>query len=411
MPVIHESSFRRRLYASSLPADETCQLIALCAMTILHVLASPDAATHPDIPSSAEDKKTLSAHLIQNFLAARLEYDYTEHPTLPTVLSSLFLSVAHFEHKNLRSWWFYLREACGIAYDLRLADEATYTAMQNSPTATNATRISEICHRRTLALLVVTERGAGLLRNKPIALRDINPTLHLSHAFAFGTASASDEDPAVLAGFRCLVRLFALVDADFFRLWNAPHTSPGDPTTPYVSAPHIASVQEQLAHLALRYEELTPVQRADVLVTQQWLKLIYWQAAMRQGMVSSGAGNEAFRYSFPIEVARVLCGVLGELELGAILVHGLGIFEKLFEIAYSLMDALTLSKVALGESGDLKVLFGYLSASEVSHDTYVRMLVTKMDGGVKALQSLHGQKLLQSEDLPMRRVKRRGGHV
>lgn len=377
MPVIHESTFRRRLYADTLSPDELCLLMATCAMTILYVSGQ-------DTPS-ADEKKSISEHLIRHFLTARLEYDYTESLTLSAVISSLFLSVVYFEFKKLRSWWFYLREACGLAYDLNLSDDATYK---------NLSHASEICYRRTLALLFVTERGAGLLRNKPVTLRELS---YLPDEFF------DDEDPSIIAGFRCLCRLFALVDAEFFKLWNAKDPSHAEA---YLSAPHISRVQDQLASLAMRYSDLPEVQRADVMVTQQWLKLIYWQGAMRQGMVHSSAQNEAFQYEFPIKVARSLCEVLRDISLEAVLVHGLGIFEKLFEIAYSLMDALTLSKVPLTDSDDLKILFSYLSASSVSHDTYVRILVTKLDGH-KAMQSLHGQKLLQSTDLPATKQRRR----
>lgn len=377
MPVIHESSFRSRLYASDVPPDEGCLLIAMCAMTVLYISGSDQSA--------AQEHKDISDHLIRHFLTARLEYDYTECLSLAGVLSSLFLSVVYFEHKKLRSWWFYLREACALAYDLRLSDDASYASMHH---------VSAICHRRTLALLFVTERGAGLLRNKPVTLRELT---HLPEEYF------DDEDPNIIAGFRCLCRMFALVDADFFKLWNAADLNNAEA---YLSAPHIARVQDQLGALPLTHANLTEVQRVDVMVTQQWLRLIYWQAAMRQGMVTSAAQNEAFQYAFPVKVAHTLCEMLHDISLQAVLVHGLGIFEKLFEIAYSLMDALALSKVPLAESEDLKILFSYLSASSVSHDTYVRMLVTKLDGHT-SLQSLHGQKLLQSTDLPAKEQRRR----
>jgi hypothetical protein len=68
----------------------------------------------------------------------------------------------------------------------------------------------------------------------------------------------------------------------------------------------------------------------------------------------------------------------------------LGQFEKVFEVAYTLMDALTIAKV----------LFSCLSASPDSHNTYVRMLETKMNGEQMTLRSVRaGNKILLSPEL------------
>lgn len=54
-------------------------------------------------------------------------------------------------------------------------------------------------------------------------------------------------------------------------------------------------------------------------------------------------------------------------------------FEKIFEVAYTLMDALTIAKVEWSSSEELRYLFACLSASSNSHSTYVKFLEHKMD--------------------------------
>lgn len=76
----------------------------------------------------------------------------------------------------------------------------------------------------------------------------------------------------------------------------------------------------------------TAVQKADLLITQQWLRLIVWQSSFRQGLLSWGAPHESMHFAFPLAVARRTASVLASLPPSAVEVHGMGIFEKIFEI-------------------------------------------------------------------------------
>lgn len=64
------------------------------------------------------------------------------------------------------------------------------------------------------------------------------------------------------------------------------------------------------------------------------------------------------------------------------------------------MDALTIAKISWSDSEELRYLFSCLSASPNSHNTYVRMLETKMNGEKMTLRSIQaGNKMLQSPEL------------
>lgn len=100
---------------------------------------------------------------------------------------------------------------------------------------------------------------------------------------------------------------------------------------------------------------------------------------MRQGLISYSAADPIFSSTYPIAIAKDLCVALNDVTYDAILVHGMGIFEKLFEIAYTLMDALTIANSNWSESQELRYLFNLLSASPNSQSTYVKMLRTKIE--------------------------------
>jgi hypothetical protein len=75
-------------------------------------------------------------------------------------------------------------------------------------------------------------------------------------------------------------------------------------------------------------------------------------------------------------------------------------FEKVFEVAYSLMDTLSLSKASRPSSlDDLKFLFRCLSASPTSHETYVKVLVSKYNGQ-QALPHVASPEILQPSGSP-----------
>lgn len=346
-PFIHEPSFTARLsQPDELTMEEKVLILSLCAVTVLH--------DSPEVDLSLEKRHQLGRQFLEIAIMMRKNYDWIEHGTLSAIQTSYHICVALFELKKPRSHHFYLREAVGMAYDQGLHHESTYIGMDP---------IQAICARRTFAILFVTERGLAILRNKPATITKL-PVVP-SEFF-------DEQDSMVLAGFTALASLFAILDEKFIDLWRSDSTS----TAPYEN---IAALQHSLNEFYVDTNTLTEVQKADVLITHQWLRLIFWQASMRQGLVSSDATDPVFYYNYPIIIAKDMCRVLNQVQYEAIVVHGLGIFEKIFEIAYTLMDALTLANMQWNESEELRMLFGCLGASPNSENTYVKMLETKVD--------------------------------
>ncbi|KAK5078978.1 hypothetical protein LTS08_003872 [Lithohypha guttulata] len=172
-----------------------------------------------------------------------------------------------------------------------------------------------------------------------------------------------NHDELVLAGFTQLCNLFSVLDDKFVEVWYQDDSE----STPFQN---IAAIQHELNQLDFMKTKMTDVQKADVLITHQWLRLIFWQASMRQGLINSSSIDEVFFYNYPIVIAKDLCRVMRGLQYDAIQVHGLGIFEKVFEVAYTLLDALTIAKLDWSMSDEL---------SPNSHNTYVKVLENKIN--------------------------------
>ena len=297
MPVIHESTFRRRLNRpDDLQPEERCLLLSLCAITVLH--AAPPSGLDLDA------KKDLGRKFVSHFLDVRKNSDWVETASLTSIISSLFVATSFFELKQPRTHHFYLREATGMAIEQGLHLDSFYTNMGH---------MQAICHRRTFALLFVTERGCAILRNKPISIARLPALPH---------DPFDDEDPSIIAGFQCLCRMFMLLDENFVELWRDSSSQSASLRRPLEN---IASIQNGLSIMDFETSGLTDIQMADVSITQQWLRLIFWQASMRHGLVSSSADHVAFSYDFPITIAKKLCEMMDKVPMGAVLVHGLGI--------------------------------------------------------------------------------------
>ncbi|OQO01156.1 hypothetical protein B0A48_13399 [Cryoendolithus antarcticus] len=214
------------------------------------------------------------------------------------------------------------------------------------------------------------------------------------------TESLPDEDPSIIFGLSSLYHLFSLLDSNFVRLWN-------DIGLSFATTQKRDELATLQAHLRepLDMRHVSDIQRANVLVTQQWLRLIFWQSALKLSMITSTASDSAFTYKYPIEIATSLCEVVKSLPPVAIQAHGLGIFEKQFEIAYSLLDALVLCGYSKKSQHyeTLRYLLLSLSASPSSRQVYVRTLERKMgqsdtrSGGDHKYLRLAGVELVQDD--------------
>lgn len=130
-----------------------------------------------------------------------------------------------------------------------------------------------------------------------------------------------------------LVNSYHLLDSNFVDSWNETAVSP-------VSTLTYTTLQNQLNRPHSSTLPLTTIQKADILITQQWLRLVIWQSSMRQGLLSSNAADESMTFSYPMKIAHSLLAVISSLPTTSIEVHGMGIFEKIFEIGNTMLDVM-----------------------------------------------------------------------
>lgn len=296
MPVIRPSELRSWLERSLRP-NEHSMLLALCAM-VTAFLCGRSQAIVGDV-----EWEPVARFFVQKSLAERSLYSFVDDPTVISVLGSFFLAVTYFElHEDRRSW-FYLREAITLAQALGLHTEHYYHGM--SP-------VDALYCRRIHDILFVTERSFAVSRHKPVLL---------SHPLPAGRTGGNEceEQPEVDRGFRQLVQVYSQLDSEFLTLWSREGWA--DSGSLWTTGGIDFVLRECGA--------MPETQKADIYVTQHWLDLAFWRAALQQGLLSSTASSRSRLFSYPEDIALSLLGVLSSLPTESVEAHGLGIVSPL----------------------------------------------------------------------------------
>ncbi|KAI8174855.1 putative sucrose utilization protein SUC1 [Colletotrichum sp. SAR 10_75] len=99
-------------------------------------------------------------------------------------------------------------------------------------------------------------------------------------------------------------------------------------------------VQRKLQEIPLDADASSDVQRADIVVTRQWMQAVLWKVTMNHGRAWSSSSNQnVTSLSHPIQIAKEFLQLISQLPSTAIEAHGPGIEFKIYEIASAVTDA------------------------------------------------------------------------
>jgi hypothetical protein len=370
MSMVHIPTLRASLNRP-LEMYEKNLLYSLCALTSTHMSGKNTLAPGPPSWEAA------GRFFLDECISVRQSYDFVEDKSLSAVISSYFIHTAFFELNQNRKSWYYLREALTLAQDLMLHDETSYVGLASA---------EALCRRRTIWILYVTERYT--ISSIQFSFNMLTPTPHRSFAILrhkpltlsktpeFPTTLHDYELPEIHDGFMRLVNSYHLLDSSFVDSWN-------EATGARASTLTYTALQRQLNRPQPSDVPLTDIQKADILVTQQWLRLIVWQSSMRQGLLSSNAEDESMTFRYPLKIAYSLLDVISSLPTTSIEVHGMGIFEKIFEVGNTMLDVMqacgtSLPNESYGVTQDpFEVFVKTLSQTPNSQRQYANLLLAK----------------------------------
>ncbi|TIA48529.1 hypothetical protein D6C79_04066 [Aureobasidium pullulans] len=292
MPLF-KSSMLAQWLDGPLGSNERSMLLAISALVVTFLCGRSESI----IGNRQWD--TVARFCIAKSLSVRSEYDFVLDSSVSTLLASFFISIAYFELHDSHHTWFYLREAITLAQALGLHTSEYYDGM-NSADALYSRRIYDI--------LFVTERSFAIARHKPVLLlRPLDPSQGVS-------GEEHESTSEIDVGFRQLVRVYSQLEVEFLDVWSQQ-----------------GSVNQGLARrhgrlgLFQECDALAEIQKADILVTQHWLELVFWTAALQQSELSSTAVSRSKSFYYPEDLASSLLCVTASLSVKSIEIHGLGI--------------------------------------------------------------------------------------
>jgi hypothetical protein len=223
---------------------------------------------------------------------ARDEADHLEHITAFSILSSFFLHVYSANIGRMNASTVYLGEAITKAHIIGLHKTSYYEFLTVEQVQTNL---------RLYWLLFITERAHSIQHDVPTTLKRAPDLPSLENL----------NDGSVTPAFIQLCRLFNILDV----------TITADPAS---ARNALALAQQQLssdeAPLSLENE----LQRADISMTQQWMRIFLWQHALNVTNLSSMNNDNEFSFSFPAQVAQNVLSNLSSLSQQSVEAHGPG---------------------------------------------------------------------------------------
>ncbi|KAH8673173.1 RING-4 [Ilyonectria robusta] len=332
-----------------------CVLVAMCAQVLLQA-EEPENLFPQGIIS---EKNAVYGQIILDVaLATHQRIPRNVKPTFNQCLLVFFLYACQARLSHHSQAFLFLREATTLLHLLRFDHvDATFKDLAG----------------RLFWVLLISERSHAIRYRRPITLQVTPETPELD---------TSDER---LVGFWSLAALFRPIETSFVALLNHEivATPPSPAAIDYVETSVNTALKPTL--------ELHDTQKANLRVTQLWLRVIIWKLRLRLGYLSEGASQHSLTYSYPLEVAKELTLSTRDLPLDSIKVHGVGLTEKLYDIASAVVDVL--ARVPIAPSSPQGLVMGRSLEDDL---IYIRHLITQLPSGTSTYDPLLEKQIQQA---------------
>lgn len=383
MPILYKDQVRNAVGEMGHSVESYCLITSFLGFMLIQPGIVLKTGHLMDQPAGSVTNPKMGSVLMEEAIRVRKNYDYVENPTVNTVITSFFLFGCAFSLNKHNTSWFHLREATALAQILGMQDENTYMF-------DNVVEMSR--KRRLFWLLFVTERAYALQKHRPLTL---HATINLPTV---------DQDPTnySLAGFIYLVNLYRPFDDTFIGLWNKSRTD-CSPLT-------LARLQQQLTEALPPFLSTTESQAADLRTSQQWLRTMVWQLSIANGFLSSTSLDTSMTFRYPIEIAKDLVEVTRQFSKQSMEIHGIGLIEKVFDVACTLIDVMSCvplesRKFEPGPQEYLNSLLTLISTLRGGESRFLPMVVDKIRDTLPAIGSRLPQPLVEKYDLSVQNGK------
>ncbi|KAK2799722.1 hypothetical protein FQN50_008370 [Emmonsiellopsis sp. PD_5] len=312
IPILHREQLQLDVSRMNESTEAYCLVATVCAFVIIQT-----GAVRPPVSSLDGDPLVADLaygqRLLDEALEARRYLDILSRPSCRIIIITFFLYCCHVGLNHQKQGWFFLREAT----TLYMSGPVELDSGMDS--AANA-----LVPNRLFWLLLISERAHAIRRRRPITLQ-ITPE-------SPATDGQANEGLAV-SGFGYLANLFRPFDETFLSLWNRTHS--------VCSAGSLVNLEAHIQEAVPPSLDIYDDQLANLRITQQWLRTIIWQLSTTLGFLSSNSVHECMTFRYPLQIARDLAVATWKLPQLSMEVHGMGLIEKVFEVACTLTDVIS----------------------------------------------------------------------
>ncbi|KAI4664683.1 uncharacterized protein J4E79_002981 [Alternaria viburni] len=202
---------------------------------------------------------------------------------------------------------------------------------------------------RLFWILVVSERAHGVRRNRPITLSV--------------TSSSYPLDGHDDLGLVHLASVFRPLDEVFFAVWNGAAQN--------CSKEWLIQLENDVRTALPTDLELSNEEIANVRISQFWLQIKLWELFPRFGFLSTESVYDCLTFRYPILVGKDLTILSMKLPVQSLQIHGVGMTEKVFDIACALADVLHFVPQSASHA----------ELSPQDYLTQLMLLIAKLPGG------------------------------
>ncbi|KAG5980921.1 hypothetical protein E4U55_003478 [Claviceps digitariae] len=305
---------------SSNPHDlESYALAAsICAATIAQIRLS-EHTNSPNVPVS-------SHQFSQDAQIIRDQYDYHECENLSSILTPYFLHVYFVNASKIKTAASFLRESIASVHWLGLDQQETYDLLGHGKERSLKLRIFWI--------LFISERTFCAQNSFPAVLAPIDEIPSCEET--------NGDFNSISEAFSSLTQLFSHLKVDILETWPSRR--------PVLVPEKVMAAQATLCRYS-RHSSFTEIQRVDLFVTRQWIRLLIWEYTMRHYRMSRESSSSAFSLLLPFRIAKELLPIFPAVSAESISAHGYGMELKVFRVADAVLDLADCAPVSIRAGG------------------------------------------------------------
>lgn len=414
LPVLNRSSMFIRMLSQEHRQNPQfgAMLLSLCAFSLTQPIEIDERPT-----SSSRANQARS--MMHEATKMRSCSDFGENPTIEAVLTSFFLFGCLFGSNQHNAAWLRLREALDLAATLGLNDPNSYLDLSSEEKGQRL---------RTYLVLSITERAYALQRRHPItfrgkpgfSMRSVHEFIHgASHRVVSGIIVHNEHDAEGMMGLARLMELFDAIDEDVVDCWNRRCNIDNNGYCERLTAAKALIIHQNLARVSFseRYKgydwfertKATPneaqaahqavglkeTQCADIFITQKWLQNRLWVLCLTHGLLGPVLDRPELTFNYAIFIANEALQICKSLRISSMEAHGIGLVEKLFDIATSAINIFSTIDPSLGANFPLTSSNGSLAQAPSTTATTATVNPVSLSQGLAAdylllLSSLRG---------------------